>query len=120
MLYIDLPCSFTTRVHNGMFPSPTMHFRAGQQYQITLINNLEPEAPNNPQRGHCDPNTTNIHTHGLHVSGVFPGDSVFRTAHPRGSPDGSNNLTYILNVPCNQLSGTHWWHPHHHHSTVCL
>ena len=54
----------TTRLHNGSFPSPTMRFQRGNQYQVTLINSLGPESPSNPteENVYKDPNTTNLHT----------------------------------------------------------
>ena len=54
----------TTRLHNGSFPSPTIRFQRGNQYQVTLINSLGPESPSNPteENVYKDPNTTNLHT----------------------------------------------------------
>ncbi len=74
----------TTRLFNDSFPSQTIRFERGNQYQITVINNLGPESPYNPTEINVwkDPNTTNIHTHGAHISGVAPGDSVFIKVGP--------------------------------------
>ena len=60
------PISFTTRVHNGMLPSPTIRMKQDSIYKITLINNLGPNDPDDPEEMNTfhTPNTTNIHTHG--------------------------------------------------------
>ena len=105
----------TSRFHNGTFPSPTLRVKRGNQYQIKLINNLGGESPNNPTDEDMnvfkDPNTTNIHTHGLHISGESPGDSVFTKINP------GESYTYIYNIICNHAGGLFWYHPHHHGST---
>ena len=63
------PTSFTTRVHNGMLPSPTIRMKQDTIYKITLINNLEANDPNDPgiMNEFHYPNTTNIHTHGTNI-----------------------------------------------------
>ena len=92
-----------------MFPSPTMVLRPDNQYRINLINNLGAESSLNGDTDETEsyrsPNTTNIHTHGLHISGESPGDSIFTVAYP-----GWDNITYIWNIPCHHTSGTHWWY----------
>ena len=102
-----------TRLHNDSLPSPTMRFKRGNEYRVRLVNNLGPESPNNPSHimnGYKDPNTTNIHTHGMHISGEYPGDYIFTKVEP-----GSEH-TFIYNVPCDHAGGTMWYHPHHHGS----
>ena len=84
----------------------------GNQYQMTFYNLLGDESDytvhhNEPRH----PNTTNVHTHGAHLSPEIPGDSVAMVAYP------GTNLTYYWNVPCNHFSGTIYWHPHYHGST---
>ena len=58
--YVDI----TARYHNGTFPSPTLRFKRGNQYRITLINRLGPESSSNPTEDNVfkDPNTTNMHS----------------------------------------------------------
>merc|ERR1719221_2200061 len=58
----------------------------------------------------CKVNTTNFHTHGLHVSPRQ--DNVMVSIKP--------NETVLLNitVPKNHMGGTFWYHPHNHHSTA--
>ena len=99
----ELPCTFTTRVHNNSLPSPTLIIRPGNTYYITLINNFGLNSDDNSNREintFRDPNTTNIHTHGLHISGESPSDSIFTIAE--------------WNIVCYHYSGTFWYHPHHH------
>ena len=54
--------------------------KAGNIYNITLINSLGPENANNSLlklNEFRNPNHTNIHTHGLHVSPEPGGDYIF-------------------------------------------
>ena len=91
-----------------------MKFYPGNTYQVRLINNLGPESSTNPtdRNEYKDPNTTNLHTHGLHISGEAPGDFIFTIVSPQ------TQKTFIYNVPCNHFSGLFWYHPHHHGSTT--
>jgi FtsP/CotA-like multicopper oxidase with cupredoxin domain len=59
-----------------------------------------------------DPTVTNLHTHGLHVSGMGPGDDVFAVIEP-----GDTGI-YTYTIPCDHSGGTNWYHPHHHGSTA--
>ena len=103
--------TFTTRLNNGMLPSPTIRMSAGEQYYLTLQNNLgaEEQGELNTIR---DYNWTNIHTHGLHISGEEPADSVFVVAEP------GQSIEYYYDIPCDHAGGTVWYHPHHHGSTA--
>lgn len=49
---------------------------ACQTYQVTVTNSLEGPNPGGDWNTMKDPNTTNIHTHGLHISGESPADDV--------------------------------------------
>ena len=49
---------------------------ACQTYELTYTNNLEGPNPGGEWNNMKDPNTTNIHTHGLHISGESPADDV--------------------------------------------
>jgi FtsP/CotA-like multicopper oxidase with cupredoxin domain len=48
--------------------------------------------------------------HGLHVSGLSPGDDVFATISP------GESLLYSFQLPENHMGGTFFYHPHHHGS----
>ena len=51
-----------TRLFNNHFPSQTLRFKRGNQYQIKVINNLGSEPPNNPTEMNVakDLNTVNV------------------------------------------------------------
>jgi len=111
----DVNALITTRGFDKNFPSETWRFRRGNLYEITVVNNLGPESKDNPTEMNVasgkDGNTTNIHTHGLHLSGMNDADNVFIAIPPGG------RHVYSYNVPCDHSGGTFWWHPHHHGST---
>ena len=69
----------------------------GQDYELTVHN-----AANE---------TTNIHTHGVHISGDGNADDVTRVVDP------GNCLTYYYSIPSDHMGGTHWIHSHNHGAT---
>ena len=75
----EIDTRFQTRLFNDHFPSQTLRFRRGNQYRITVVNQLGPESPLNPTSGNVqkDLNTTNIHLHGLHISGMVQFASLY-------------------------------------------
>ncbi|HEX8137920.1 MAG TPA: multicopper oxidase domain-containing protein [Pyrinomonadaceae bacterium] len=103
-----------TRCYNGMVPGPTLKIRAGEELRIRLINELPAgahcgnEQVNQP---HCF-NTTNIHTHGLHVSPLAPSDNSFLKIEPQ------TEYEYCFRVPEFHPAGTFWYHAHVHGSTA--
>ena len=90
--YVGPSTSFTTRAYNGNIPGPTMRVTPGTSLFVNLKNDLEDvdnyalvngtggEAgdANSPQLL----NTTNLHTHGLHVSPSAPGDDIKASISP--------------------------------------
>jgi len=56
---------------------------------------------------------TNLHTHGLHISGDGPADNIFRSLNPSST----SCLFYSFKIPNNHNSGTFWYHAHLHGST---
>ena len=78
-------------------PGPTIVLTAGLNYKMVLHNSM--------------PFHTNLHTHGLHISGSGNGDSVFRTVDP------DMCLGYNWSVPAFHHGGTFWVHSHVHGST---
>lgn len=115
---VDGVVSFNTRAYyvQGQrwpsVPSAVIKMHAGEQCKVRVKNSLVgekcPEGHSNTF--HCM-DTTNLHTHGLHVS---PDDDDINTTIP---PNGGE-LTYTYNVPKEHLMGTHWYHAHHHGSTA--
>lgn len=68
-------------------------------YTISLTNNLDEK--------------TNLHTHGLHVSGEKPGDNVIDVEVEVGQTH-----TYTYYIPCTHSTGTLFYHPHGHGTTA--
>ena len=44
----DVNAVITTRLFDGFFPSQTLRFKRGTLYELTVVNNLGPEAVDNP------------------------------------------------------------------------
>mmetsp|Transcript_46822 Transcript_46822/g.147164 ORF Transcript_46822/g.147164 Transcript_46822/m.147164 type:complete len:833 (-) Transcript_46822:391-2889(-) len=107
----------TTRGYNKTSPmGPTIKVRPGDTLKVTLINNLTAvDDPDAQMAGltnfQHDYQATNLHTHGLHISGEDPADNVFRRVKPGGQH------TYTYAIPEDHMPGTHWYHPHFHGPT---
>jgi FtsP/CotA-like multicopper oxidase with cupredoxin domain len=104
-----------TRTYNGIVPGPTFRVRPGDTMNIRMVNELPPNPdlchPPDPNTPHCF-NTTNLHTHGLHVSPLPPSDDVFLELDP-----GDEYLVCIA-LPDFHAPGTYWYHAHKHGSTA--
>jgi FtsP/CotA-like multicopper oxidase with cupredoxin domain len=57
------------RSYGGKLVGPTLKVKAGQTLKVKLVNHLptEPTGVPHVENGHHEWNTTNLHTHGLHV-----------------------------------------------------
>jgi hypothetical protein len=55
------------------------------------------------------PNSSNVHTHGLHIDPNI--DSVFVEIRP------GDTYTYYYKIPDNHAPGLHWYHSHQHGSS---
>ncbi len=100
------------RGYENGFPGPTLRARPGDVLQIELINDLPPNV-DPPPAAHDLPhhfNTTNLHSHGLHVSPDGIADNVFRSMEP-----GKSYAIEIV-IPDDHPGGTFWYHPHRHGS----
>eukprot|EP01083_Nonionella_stella_P093397 261735_1 len=108
------PTSFTTRVYNGILPGPTIRLQRGHMYHLQFYNDLHPNhvKDSGVLNSFHWPNTTNLHTHGLHVSPESPSDDVFLSIHPMHS------YQYQYYIPCNHNGGTNYYHPHSHGSVA--
>lgn len=96
---------------NGI-PGPTLRAKPGDVLRIKLINDLPPNSDPAPA-AHDLPhhfNTTNFHSHGLHVSPDGIADNVFRSMEPGQSYD------IEIAIPEDHPGGTYWYHPHRHGS----
>lgn len=106
----------STVTFNGTVPGATLEAEPGDLLAIDLINNM-PELP--PQsHTHNDGGTdmtrphewttTNLHTHGLHVSSEGNQDNPFITVVPGGRQQ------YAIQLPDDHPPGFFWYHPHRH------
>jgi hypothetical protein len=111
-VYVGPATSFVTRSFGGM-PGPTMRVSAGTTLTVSVsnllldINNTPLSAVSGINVNH-EPNSTNLHTHGIHVSGAGNSDNVFTVIPP------GKSLTYSYAIPSNHMGGTFFYHPHKH------
>jgi hypothetical protein len=107
--------TLTTRAYgqggNFSIPGPTIRMTPGQTYVLTFKNTLPYAEPSPVHNDLKDPDITNLHTHGLHVSGETPADDVTRLINGGFCGD------YVYEVPADHMGGTLWYHAHHHGST---
>ncbi len=101
----------STYTYDSVVPGYTWEIDPGDELRIHLVNNLPPldhehdkMFPNRPHHW----TTTNLHTHGLHVSPAGNGDNPFLEVPPGGS------LDYEIAVPNDHTGGFFWYHPHKH------
>ncbi len=104
------------RSYNGELVGPTMRVRPGQILRINLLNTLPSDDPScqsnqNTDIPHCF-NSTNLHTHGWHVSPTGNSDNVLLDIKP------GTNLDYEYYLPKDHPAGTFWYHSHRHGSTA--
>ncbi|WP_459558564.1 redoxin domain-containing protein [Lacunimicrobium album] len=79
--------------------------------------NLQNDLAEEPNTGHdaSGPhafNTTNLHTHGWHISPESPADDVYRQIAP------GDRYSYEFQLSAKHPAGTFWYHPHKHGSTA--
>ena len=126
--------------YNGVTPGKTLIAVPGEAMEVKLINNLpalHDDCTFNPNNFHGR-NTTNLHTHGLHVSpgtdssGEFDSDNVFISLVPENQAVACSEVCgedvathfrwhetdYKFEVPADHPSGTFWYHAHKHGSTA--
>ena len=104
----------SSRAATTAIPGPTLRASAGDTLAVTLVNELADvaNADDVAMNTFRTPNTTNLHTHGLHVSSVAPGDDIFTEVEPM------HTGAFAFAIPDFHMGGTHWYHPHHHGSTA--
>jgi FtsP/CotA-like multicopper oxidase with cupredoxin domain len=110
------------RTYSGCLTSPLIDARPGETLHIALHNELD---PNDPTCGATPApylqlpvgvgcfNTTNFHSHGLHVSPSGNSDNVLRTMPPAAAP-----YPITIAIPKDHPAGTFWYHAHMHGSTA--
>lgn len=113
--------TFWTRAYNppsgegeSLPVGPIIRANAGATLTVIINNNLGANNPNQPTTINTlhAPNTTNVHTHGLHIGSKSPADNVFSDIQP------GDSYTHVYNLPADHQGGTHWYHAHHHGSTA--
>jgi FtsP/CotA-like multicopper oxidase with cupredoxin domain len=80
---------------NGTTPGPTLRVKPGDILRVLLNNRTE--------------HSTNLHTHGLHVSPQGNSDNPFIEVRP------GERFLYEFAIPEDQPGGLFWYHPHVHH-----
>jgi FtsP/CotA-like multicopper oxidase with cupredoxin domain len=81
-------------VYDGLFPARTLSVQPGDLLRVNVVNQMS--------------QITNLHTHGLHVSGEGNADNVFVHIEPNGS------FQYEYPIPADHPWGLYWYHPHAH------
>jgi FtsP/CotA-like multicopper oxidase with cupredoxin domain len=92
-------------------PGPTIKMAPGNKYVLQFHNTLPFQPLSTAENVFKDPNATNVHTHGLHISGESPSDDVLRVF------EGGFGGDYVYDIAPNHMGGTYWYHAHHHGST---
>ncbi len=115
---LGLPAKFQLLCYNGRPVGPTIRVRRGRTFHVHLKNDLPAVAggaahvaDGNSEQPH-DLCTTNLHTHGLHVSPAGNGDNVFVDVKPQ------EDFTFEYDLPADHPAGTFWYHPHRHGSVA--
>ena len=117
-------CGLRLRTYNGALVGPTLRVKPGDVMNIMLNNQLPVETPaqvaqqfeQERSNAHLSVvpasfNTTNLHTHGLHVSPVGNSDNVLLAILP------ATSFPYEIKLPANHAPGSFWYHAHTHGST---
>jgi FtsP/CotA-like multicopper oxidase with cupredoxin domain len=108
---VDLgaPRLVRTYTYNNAVPGYTWEVRGGDTLKVHLRNRLPPARDPVPRmdRPHAW-TTTNLHTHGLHVSPAGNADNVFLEV-----PPGEEHHLEIP-LPRDHPGGIFWYHPHCH------
>lgn len=91
--------------YNGSYPGPTIRARAGETLKIRLKNAMSDTSIN--MLGHAR-NTTNLHTHGLHVSPEPPADSMMVALGYNQTYD------YVYDMSYEEPGHLNLYHPHVH------
>lgn len=103
--------NLTTRAYNGRIPGPTLRLSPNDTLTINFTNALLPRGRTYRRNVISAPADTNLHFHGLFVSGELPSDDTTVVVSP------GRSLLYSARLPREHMPGTHWLHPHRHGST---
>jgi L-ascorbate oxidase len=125
--YLDLAATDETPPVVG----PTLEFLRGEINGVYLTNdmticgvdhNIVMSSPFSGWRPHGY-TTTNLHTHGLHVSPQAPSDDVLTSVRSSSDTDPMmidkpRIYPYRYEIPADHPVGTFWYHPHKHGSVA--
>jgi L-ascorbate oxidase len=106
------------RTYNGQPVGPTIRMLPGDTLHGILDNQLDandPSCDHHSMSDHNTPNcfnTTNLHTHGFHVSPKGISDNVLLQVEPQ------TTQPYEIHLPDDHPAGTFWYHSHRHGSTA--
>jgi FtsP/CotA-like multicopper oxidase with cupredoxin domain len=104
------PRRVKTWTYDDVVPGYTLEIKPGDTIKVHLRNHL-PKLHHPPVMRMDRPHewtTTNLHTHGLHVSPSGKADNIFLVIPP-GEED-----HLVIPVPSDHTGGMFWYHPHHH------
>ncbi|BAN48774.1 multicopper oxidase family protein [Metapseudomonas resinovorans] len=85
---------YISLVFNGNYNSPLLRLRAGGALDLTLDNRMD--------------ELTNLHFHGMTVTPLDGGDSIFRETQPHQKGQ------YHFAIPAAHHPGAYWYHSHFH------
>lgn len=118
-------CPLTIRSYNGALVGPTLRVRPGDVMAPVLSNQLPAENHAQVEAQYRQEanvafldmrpysyNTTNLHTHGLHVSPSGNSDNVLLAISPQ------TDFAYDIRLPDDHTRGSYWYHAHTHGSTA--
>jgi FtsP/CotA-like multicopper oxidase with cupredoxin domain len=118
-------CPLMLRSYNGALLGPTLRVKPGDDLAPVLDNRLPVESAAQVEAQFRQEssvafldmrpysfNTTNLHTHGLHVSPSGNSDNVLLAIPPL------TNYSYDIVLPKDHTRGTYWYHAHAHGSTA--
>lgn len=107
-------CPVHLRSYNGQPVGPTLRVKPGDTIRILLKNRLPANSlhQSSDMNTPHDFNTTNLHTHGLHVSPLGNSDNVLLAIQP------GQEFLFEIKVPAGHPPGTFWYHPHSHGSVA--
>lgn len=102
----------TTRVFNGSLPGPTLRLYPNDTLTINFTNALKDRGSPYSINTFSAASETNLHFHGLFVSGEAPSDDPTAVVRP------GTTRVYTARLPADHMPGTHWLHPHRHGSSA--
>lgn len=122
----------------GSIPAPILRVHVGDLLRIKVVNNLPPNPPDpNPTKHLRYHNSTNLHTHGLHVyPDIYPQPATppyinpntpnlpplvfgdFVVDDPEYGIQPGQTRQYEYRIRDDHPAGTYWYHPHLHGSSA--